>query len=205
MPKRKVIDMAEPKKSQYDKKFTTSEGLTIYCRQAKHISYGATRDYADIKYIIIHYTGNSGDSSAGNANYFSSKGGNARSAGAQYFVDTEGITFRSIQLNQNAYAVGGFFTQANGAGKLYKKATNSNSVSIELCSYTKGYPSKAQIASVIKLIKYIQRKCPNAKTIGRHYDVNGKTCPYPMIGKKNANWKTFKKDCKNAGIKAKFA
>ena len=197
--------MAEPKPSQYDKKYTTAEGLTIYCRYAKSISYGAKRSLDDVKYIPIHYTGNSGDSSAGNANFFSPNGGNARSAGAQFFVDSEGIVFKSIPMNRNAYAVGGFFTKAGGAGKYYKLCLNSNSISIELCNYTKGYPTKAQMQSLILLIKYIKRLCPNAKTILRHFDVNGKTCPYPMIGSNNKNWKQFTKELKSAGIKGKFA
>lgn len=40
-----------------------------------------------------------------------------------------------------------------------------------------------------QLVKYIQKKCPNAKTIIRHWDVNGKDCPLPMIGKGNKKWK----------------
>lgn len=197
--------MATPKPSQYDKKTVTKEGLTIYTRLAKHISYGGTRAYDDVKYVVIHYTGNSGDSSTGNASYFSPQGGNARTAGAHFFVDKEGITFKSIPINRTAYAVGGFFTQKGNAGRYYKKCINSNSVSIELCDYVKGYPSKAQMQSVMLLIKMIQRYCPNAKTIVRHWDVNGKCCPDAMIGTNNKNWKKFKKELKNKGIKAKFA
>lgn len=197
--------MATPKPSQYDKKSVTKEGLTIYTRLAKPISYGGTRSYDDVYYVVIHYTGNSGDSSAGNASYFSPQGGNARTAGAHFFVDKEGITFKSININRIAYAVGGFFTQKGGAGQYYRKCTNTNSVSIELCDYVKGYPSKAQMQSVILLIKMLQRKCPNAKTIVRHWDVNGKDCALPMIGTNNKNWKQFKKQLKNNGIKAKFA
>lgn len=197
--------MAEPKPSQYEKVITTSDGLKIYCKTAKHISYGANRDKSVVKYIVIHYTGNSGDTAFGNANYFSPYGGNARSAGAHFFVDKEGITFRSIPMDKNAYSVGGFFTQSNGAGKYYQKCTNSNSVSIELCNYTRNYPSGAQMDSVIKLVKYIQKWCPNAKTIVRHWDVNGKSCAYPMIGTKNKHWKQFKTELKKNGIKASFA
>jgi len=197
--------MGKPKPSQYEKEITTKDGLSIYCKTAKHISYGATRDKSTVKYIVIHYTGNSGDTAWGNANYFSPDGGNARSAGAHFFVDKEGITFRSIPMNKTAYSVGGFFTQSNGAGKYYKTCTNSNSVSIELCNYTRNYPSDAQMESVIKLVKYIQKYCPNAKTILRHWSVNGKTCPYPMIGKDNKHWKQFKKELKANGIKVSFA
>ena len=197
--------MGKPKPSQYEKEITTKDGLSIYCKTAKHISYGATRDKSTVKYIVIHYTGNSGDTAWGNANYFSPDGGNARSAGAHFFVDKEGITFRSIPMNKTAYSVGGVYSKYDGGGKYYKKCLNSNSVSIELCNYTRNYPSEAQMDSVIKLIKYIQKYCPNAKTIIRHFDVNYKTCPYPMIGKDNKHWKQFKKELKANGIKASFA
>ena len=43
--------------------------------------------------------------------------------------------------------------------------------------------------AVRQLVQYIQKCCPNAKTIIRHWDVNGKACPEPMIGKGNLKWK----------------
>ena len=193
--------MAVPAAGSYTSKFTTKEGLTIYVRQAKHCSYGADRSLANITFAPVHYTGNKRDSSAGNANYFSPQGGNTRNAGAQFFIDPQGIVFRSIQIKQTAYAVGGFFTQQNGAGRYYKKCLNSNSVSIELCSYTSGYPTDAQMESLAKLLIYLKRKCPNLKTVLRHWDVNGKDCPDPMVGKKNAQWKKLKKDMKARGVK----
>lgn len=60
-----------------------------------------------------------------------------------------------------------------------QNVTNENSVSIELCdcnNVEKPYSNK-QIKAVRKLIKYIQRYCPNANKIIRHFDVNGKHCP----------------------------
>lgn len=191
--------MAVPAAGTYTSKYTTKEGLTIYVRQAKHCSYGSNRPLANVLYLVIHYTGNKNDTAAGNANYFATS--NTRSAGAQFFDDSNGIVFRSVKIQQTAYAVGGFFTQANGAGKYYKKCLNSNSVSIELCNYTKGYLTKAQLNSLVMLIKYLQRKCPNMKTCIRHWDVNGKCCPDPMVGTKDAQWVKLKKDLKAAGVK----
>lgn len=49
------------------------------------------------------------------------------------------------------------------------------------------------IKTVKWLVKYIQKYCPNAKTIIRHWDVNGKDCPQIMVGKDNEEWKSFKK------------
>ena len=38
--------------------------------QAKSVSYGGTRSLSTPKYIVIHYTGNDGDTAQGNGNYF---------------------------------------------------------------------------------------------------------------------------------------
>ena len=165
--------------------------------KAKNISYGAKRNKAkDVKYIVIHYTGCIGDTALANANYF--KNVNKREAGAHFFVDRKGVVIKSIAMERVAWSVGGFFTRKNGAGKYYKKCTNSNSVSIELCDIATKYPSDKQIKAVKKLIKYIRKYCPNAKTVIRHWDVNGKTCPGRMCGKDNAEWRKFLKAIEEA-------
>lgn len=160
---------------------------------AKSVSYDNShkRSRKNIKYIVIHYTGNKGDTAQGNGLYF--KNSNTRAAGAHFFVDKAGKIVKSIDMNRTAWSVGGFFTKQNGAGSFYNKCVNSNSVSIELCDCITG--SNTQQKEAVKwLIKYIKKYCPNAKTIIRHWDVNGKSCPAPFIGKSNEKWKKFKKD-----------
>ena len=56
------------------------------------------------------------------------------------------------------------------------------------------YKRQKQVKSCKRLVKYIKKYCPNAKTIIRHWDANGKNCPAPMSGKNNFNWKKFKKE-----------
>lgn len=158
--------------------------------QAKSVSYGGTRSLSAVKYIVIHYTGNNGDTAKANCNFF--RNSNTRSAGAHFFADRSGVVLQSIPLNRIAWSVGGFFTQKNGAGSLYKVATNTNSVSIELCDVASKYPSDAQIKAVRELVAYIKTQCPNAKTIIRHWDVNGKSCPARMTGTNNSEWNAFK-------------
>lgn len=154
--------------------------------QAKSVSYGGKRDLASVEYIVIHYTGNKGDTAKGNANYFATS--NTRQAGAHFFVDKQGEIWRSIPMNRVAWAVGGLYDRSNSAGSYYGKCTNANSVSIELCDCCTD-TNWTQMVAVRKLVQYIQKKCPNAKTIIRHWDVNGKTCPAPMVGKNNVKWK----------------
>lgn len=155
---------------------------------AKPISFGTERALTEIKYIVIHFTGNKGDTAENNGKYFATS--NTRQAGAHFFVDKKGKICRSIRMNKIAWSVGGFFTKENGAGAYYQKCTNANSVSIELCDCLKG-ASWEQMKATSLLVQYIQRKCPNAKTIIRHWDVNGKQCPAPFTGTNNKKWKRF--------------
>lgn len=159
--------------------------------KAKANSYGSKRKLGAVQYIVIHYTGVTGDTAKAEGNYFAKS--NTRSAGAHYFVDRGGNVVESIPMDLIAWSVGGFYTQKNGAGKYYKKCTNANSVSIELCDIVKSCPSEKQTEAVRELVAYIEKKCPNAKTIIRHWDVNGKLCPARMAGTKNAEWERFKK------------
>ena len=162
--------------------------------KAKPISYGNERAYSAVKYIVIHYTGNDGDTAAGNASYFSRYGdGNQRNAGAHFFVDQNGIVVKSIAMKLTAWSVGGFVTDANGAASYYQKCTNTNSVSIELCDCASKDPSAKMIKACKELVAYIRKTCPNANTIIRHWDVSGKSCPARMTGKNNSRWTNFKK------------
>ena len=157
---------------------------------AKPVSYGGTRALTAIKYIVIHYTAGNGDTAIAECNYF--KNGNTRAAGAHFFVDQGGNCYQSIALNRTAWSVGGFYTKANGAGSFYNVCTNFNSVSIELCDNLNKDPSAKQISATKTLVAYIKSQCPNAKTIIRHWDVNGKACPARMIGTNSVKWNSFK-------------
>ena len=158
--------------------------------EAKSISYGGERSYDTIKYIVIHYTGNNGDTAKNNCDFFHN--GNTRSAGAHFFVSQNGDVYQSIPMKKVAYSVGGFVTSKNGAASFYKKCTNTNSVSIELCDNASKDPSDAQTAAVRELVKYIRIVCQNAGTIIRHWDVSGKACPARMTGTSNAKWTAFR-------------
>lgn len=184
--------------------------MKIISKLAKPISYGEKRSLKNIRYIVIHYTGNAGDTAQANANYFAHS--NTRNAGAHFFVDKKGIVCKSVTMHHTAWSVGGFFTKKDGAGTYYGTCTNANSVSIELCDCLKDTSLKQMIATR-NLVRYIQKKCPGAKTILRHWDVNGKNCPGPMTGRNNKKWNRLRafltkdcqfqaKVCKNAAIRS---
>lgn len=135
------------------------------------------RERKTIKGIVIHYTGNKGDTAKNNCDYFKNdpKNTDGLTTGAHFFISPNGETIKSIPMNQIAYAVGGA-RQSEKGGKYYKKLTNANTVSIELCDAVNGY-TDAQVQAVRKTIKYIRRYCKNAKIVCYHFDVNGKNCP----------------------------
>lgn len=170
--------------------------LKFKIKKAKKVSYGSTRDLDDIKFIVIHYTGNNGDTAKNNADYFAN--GNTRSAGAHVFVDGGKYIYKSVPLRKIAWAVGGFYTSKNGAAKYYKKCTNANSLSIEMCNCTKSVPEKV-FNQTVELVKYYMKKYNiPADHVIRHWDVNGKDCPALWSGKDNAGWEKFKKAIKGA-------
>ena len=161
--------------------------------QAKPISYSsAKRDYMGVKYIVIHNTGNNGDTAENNAKYFAN--GNNREAGAHFFIDQNGDIVKSINLNRAAWAVGGIKYKdcsKTGGGKYYGVVNNANSVSIELCDIVNKDVSPVMVKAIKKTIKYIRKHCPNATFICRHFDVNGKQCPIRYTS--DRKWKTLAK------------
>ena len=56
----------------------------------------------DVKYIVIHYTGNSNDTAINNCKYFQTSG---RGASAHFFVDETNI-YQSVELKDKAWHCG---------------------------------------------------------------------------------------------------
>ena len=112
-----------------------------------------------IKAIVIHYTGNKGDTAKNNCNYFQNPPSLTKksSTGAHFFISSNGETIKSIPMNQIAYAVGGARQSAKG-GRYYKRLTNENTVSIELCNAVNGY-TDAQVRAIWKTATKTERPC----------------------------------------------
>ena len=152
-------------------------------------NYGNKRNLSTIKYIVIHYTANDGDSDEANGNYFDDT---YRGASAHYFVDDDSIT-QTVPDDYVAYSVGGS-KYNNAGGRLHGVATNANTLNIEMCDTVKDgryNVSEKTLANTIALVKEKQTQygIPDANVI-RHYDVNGKPCPAYYVDE-NA-WATFK-------------
>lgn len=159
--------------------------MNIKTNIANKGNYGIVRATSAIKYLVIHYTANDGDTDENNGKYFKN---NVVQSSAHYFVDDDSIT-QSVPDNYVAWHCG---------AKTYKHkdCRNSNSIGIELCDDVKNgviYPSAKTIENAIELVEYLMKKysIPKANVI-RHYDVTGKLCPAYWCGSiaKNSKWKT---------------
>lgn len=139
----------------------------------------------DIKYIVIHYTANNGDTAKGNCSYFS---GTNRSASAHYFVDETNI-YRSVNDENTAWHCGATTYKHNSC-------RNNNSIGIEMCSKKDNnnnyFIENSTINNTLKLTKLLMLKYNITETnILRHYDVTGKSCPEPFV-RNNTLWVDFK-------------
>lgn len=134
----------------------------------------------DIKYIVIHDTGNFTDSAAGNASYF---GSCDRGASAHCFVD-DGAIVQVVEFSNAAWHCGDGH-DAYGIG-------NHNSIGIEMCRKNSIVTDITE-ANTIELVKYLMNKygVPVDKVV-RHYDASRKNCPSSFAYNNWARWFNFK-------------
>lgn len=150
---------------------------------------------SDIKYIVIHYTANNGDTAKNNVDYYKN---NVVSASAHYYVDEFDMVYQSVLEGDTAYAVG-------GTGKyIHPECRNANSISIELCSRningsglaaTDGgwYFKEETVNNAVDLTKELMAKYNiPLENVLRHYDVWGKICPAPFVNDPE-KWNEFKR------------
>lgn len=161
---------------------------TYPCNPANYDSK-TIRGYKNIKYIVIHYTGNKGDTAINNCKYFNRT---VTRTSAHYFIDREGNIAKSVNMNRIAWAVGGLYKRV----PLFGKANNNNTVSIELCDIVDKGISAKQKKALKNLCRAICRKCPNIIDIIRHYDVNGKNCPRYYVDNVD-KWEKLREEVKN--------
>lgn len=133
-----------------------------------------------IKYIVLHYTANKGDTAKNNVDYFYN---GDRQASAHYFVDDTSI-WQSVEDSNAAWSVG----DGNGVYGI----TNQNSISIEMCCNLSGIVSSTTESNAIELVKYLQGKynISNSNVV-RHYDASRKICPN-WSANNWSRWSNFK-------------
>jgi len=159
----------------------------------KQISYNVTamkRTKADIKYIVVHDTGNtrSGANAEMHYKYFSSMD---RNSSADIFVDDKEV----IKIN-DYYK---FFCWHVGDGRGQYGITNSNSIGIELCINADGNYSKMLESAVIIVRELMKELGVPAERVVRHWDASRKNCPGTFAANDWARWKHFKNRISGSG------
>lgn len=159
-----------------------------------HITYSPNRQ---IKYIAIHYTAGSTSrkgSALNTRNVFLS-----RQASADFVVDDDTIVQINPSLkNYYCWSVGDRKNNSTGGGQLNGKATNKNTISIEICSNLKQgwsaayanhdgwYFTEESLALARLLVRHLMMMYGIPKeNVVRHYDITGKMCP-GIVGWNNA-------------------
>ena len=136
-----------------------------------------------VKYLVIHYTSNNGDTAKNNADYFARE---KVGASAHYFCDESEI-WQSVKDTDTAWHCG---------AKTYKhpECRNSNSIGIEICMNDKsGKVRQGSIDTAAELARYLMKRYGILlANVIRHHDVTGKDCPAPMVSDP-ALWDAFKK------------
>ena len=139
-----------------------------------------------VRYIVLHYTANNGDTAKNNCDYYHRVGG--LQASAHYFVDEHGA-MQSVREGDTAWHCGAL-------AYWHPECRNGNSIGIEMCSRKRAdgsyYIKPETVANAATLAREImQRYGIDTDHVLRHYDVTGKRCPMPWVDDP-AQWAAFK-------------
>lgn len=161
----------------------------IWCNKGNFTE--SNRKSSDIDTIVIHYTGNNGDTAENNGNYFKN---NVVETSSHYFIDGTTVV-RSVADKNIAWHAGDW-------------DINCRSIGIEIAGSTKACTG-ATLENVITLTKELMKKynIPKERVI-RHYDANGKLCPAFWCGSsakdklwKEQFWNKLEKAAENKEVK----
>ena len=138
-----------------------------------------------VRYIVMHYTANNGDTARNNCDYYHRVGG--LQASAHYFCDEYGA-MQSVLECDTAWHCG-------ARAYWHPECRNANSIGIEMCSRKRAdgsyYIKPETVANAAALAKDImQRYGIDTDHVLRHYDVTGKRCPMPWVDDP-AQWTAF--------------
>ena len=138
-----------------------------------------------VRYIVMHYTANNGDTAKNNCDYYHRVGG--LQASAHYFCDEYGA-MQSVREGDTAWHCG-------ARAYWHPECRNGNSIGIEMCSRKRAdgsyYILPETVANAAALAKDImQRYGIDTDHVLRHYDVTGKRCPMPWVDDP-AQWTAF--------------
>lgn len=150
------------------------------------INFTSANNLNRILYLVIHYTGNNGDTAYNNTVYFKTV---SRGASAHYFVDENEIwvCVPDKHISWHCGTTGTYY---------HDKCRNSNSIGIELCSRKDSngnyYFKEQTVINALWLCNMLMEKYGiPINNILRHYDITHKICPEPYV-RNTALWNDFK-------------
>lgn len=160
--------------------------MSIPFKEARAENFrAASRRPSDIRYLVIHFTANDGDSAKNNADYFARE---APGASAHFFADEREI-WQSVQEKDIAWHCGtrGMY--------FHPYCRNANSLGVELCSRKRGekyYFTPETVKNAQQFVRSLMKRygIPTENVV-RHYDVTHKNCPAPFVEDAGA-WQKFK-------------
>lgn len=154
---------------------------------------GKRRQLSDIKYLVIHDTGNASKGADAEA-HFKYLQNATRYGSAHYYVDDKQI-IQTIGDSLVAWSIGDTWGYKNNPQRI-KRVFNHNSISIELCINSDIDKAKAY-KNLVELTKNLMKKfnIPHERVI-RHFDATGKICPGSWSVGNWSQWWQFKEDIK---------
>lgn len=159
--------------------------------------------------IAVHYTGDEErcGTAKDTAEMFADP---ERQASAHIVVDEGDTAYVCVPLDRIAFAVGGLLYKDSQGGRYYEQYGNVNTISIEMVSRTdangRWYIPEKTIQNAIEVIKILQAMYGiDDDHVFRHYDINGKPCPWCWTNEPPYNgeylWREFKDRLKVASSK----
>lgn len=146
----------------------------------------------NVRYIVMHYTGNSADNAISNAKFFYNNQ-NSVQGSAHFFVDSGSVVYASVSEQRSAWHVG------DGNGRF--NISNFNSLGIEMTTYSNYAVSQATENVAAQLAADLLKKYGlGIDSLKRHYDASRKDCPrgwnnasaYASQMGGEARWNAFK-------------
>ena len=154
---------------------------------------GTPMPATDVKYIVVHYTGNPGSKAINNRNYFNNPAANLYGSSSHFIVGLDGEIIQCIPTDEVAYA---------------NYPMNYSTISIEVCHPdATGKYNEATYRSLIRLITWLCGEYHFDETnVIRHYDVHrlsgythdqSKKCPLYYVENEDA-WQQLLSDVATA-------
>lgn len=167
-------------KVELSKKIETPPEVTQQLLTVNEFSRPGTK-LAEVKGVVIHYTGNPGTTAMQNRNYFEGLAEKKNTkASSHYIVGLSGEIIQCVPLDEVAYA---------------SNERNADTISIECCiDNEEGKFSEKTYNALIELTAWLVSQYDlNIDDVIRHYDVTGKSCPKYFVENESA-WEDFKMD-----------